>query len=77
MTSVSIFVFLIGIVFLVALLVISFSVRIVPNNMRLSVYRFGEYLGDKGPGIVILIPFIDRGVMKILDITDETADKDN
>ncbi len=77
MTSLSIFVCLAGAIFLVALLLISFSIRIVPNGKRLAVYRLGEYLGDKGPGIVILIPFIDRGVMKTFDTADETANKDH
>jgi regulator of protease activity HflC (stomatin/prohibitin superfamily) len=38
------------------------SIRVVRENKRLSVYRLGRYLGDKGPGLVFLIPFVDRGV---------------
>ncbi len=34
------------------------------EDKRLPVYRLGRYLGDKGPGVVILIPIIDRGVLK-------------
>jgi regulator of protease activity HflC (stomatin/prohibitin superfamily) len=49
----------------------------VPNGKRLAVYLLGEYRGDKGPGIVILIPFIDPGVIKILDRTDEAVNKDH
>lgn len=77
MTSLSILLCFAAAIFLVALLLVDFSIRIVPNGRRLSVYRLGEYLGDKGPGIVILIPFIDRGVMKTFDTTDETANKDH
>jgi regulator of protease activity HflC (stomatin/prohibitin superfamily) len=77
MTSLIIILCLAGAFFLVALLLVGFSVRIVPNGKRLAVYRLGEYLGDKGPGIVILIPFIDRGVMKTFDIADETTRKNN
>jgi regulator of protease activity HflC (stomatin/prohibitin superfamily) len=77
MTSLSIFLCLAGVIFLAALLLVSLSVRMVPNGKRLAVYRLGEYLGDKGPGIVILIPFIDRGVIKMLDSTDEAANKDH
>ena len=47
-----------------ALVFIAASIRIVQEEKRLSVYRLRRYLGDKGPGIVILIPFIDRGVLK-------------
>jgi regulator of protease activity HflC (stomatin/prohibitin superfamily) len=52
------------------------GIRIVPDNKRLSVYRFGEYMGDKGPGIVFLIPIIDRGILKESGDTDRTTDKD-
>jgi len=40
------------------------ALRIVREDKRLSVYRLGRYIGDKGPGIVLLIPLIDRGVVK-------------
>ncbi len=42
------------------------SIRIVQENKRLSVYRLGRYVGEKGPGLVILIPIIDRGILKEL-----------
>jgi regulator of protease activity HflC (stomatin/prohibitin superfamily) len=53
-----------GAAVLMGMLVVFVSLRIVPPDKRLSVHRLGQYLGDKGPGLVILIPFIDRGVMK-------------
>lgn len=46
------------------------SIRIVQEDKRLSVYRLGRYLGDKGPGLVVLIPFIDRGIIKELGGAD-------
>lgn len=51
---------LIGIlVFLVGLAVAVF--RIIPEYERAIVFRFGRVLnGPKGPGIIFLIPFIDR-----------------
>jgi regulator of protease activity HflC (stomatin/prohibitin superfamily) len=42
------------------------AIRIVHEDKRLSVYRLGRYLGEKGPGLVFLIPFVDRGVIKEL-----------
>lgn len=48
----------------IGILVVFVSLQIVPADKRLSVHRLGQYLGNKGPGLVILIPFIDRGVMK-------------
>lgn len=44
-----------GFIFLVLMLVS--AIRIVPENTRLSVFRFGRYIGDKGPGLVLLLPF--------------------
>jgi regulator of protease activity HflC (stomatin/prohibitin superfamily) len=38
------------------------SVRILREYERAVVFRLGRLLGQKGPGIVLLIPFIDRMV---------------
>jgi regulator of protease activity HflC (stomatin/prohibitin superfamily) len=38
------------------------AVRIVPEYRRLIVFRMGRSVGAKGPGIVLLIPFLDRAV---------------
>ncbi len=51
---------------LMCMVFLSASIRIVPENRRLSVYRLGRYIGEKGPGLVILLPAIDRGVTKEL-----------
>jgi len=46
-----------------ALLVILASmIRIVREYERLVVFRLGRCLGTKGPGLVLLIPFIDKAV---------------
>ena len=58
---------LIGSFVLIGFLFAFASIRVVRADDRLSVYRLGKYIGDKGPGIVFLIPFIDRGVLKKLD----------
>jgi regulator of protease activity HflC (stomatin/prohibitin superfamily) len=39
------------------------SIRIVREDARLSVYRLGRYTGDKGPGFVLLIPIVDKGII--------------
>lgn len=44
------------------LVVLVMAIRIVPEYQRLVVFRLGRLLGEKGPGLVLLIPFIDRGV---------------
>ncbi len=53
---------LIGVVVLVALVFLSTALKIVPEYQRLVVFRLGRCIGERGPGLVILIPFIDRGV---------------
>lgn len=53
------------IAFLVALGLFAFfvnAIRIVPEYQRLVVFRLGRCVGTRGPGLVLLIPFIDRAV---------------
>ena len=38
------------------------AIRIVPEYQRLVVFRLGRCIGQKGPGLVIIIPLIDRPV---------------
>jgi membrane protein implicated in regulation of membrane protease activity len=47
----------------------------VREDTRLTVYRLGRNIGDKGPGIVLLIPLIDKGVIKKLGDPDETPSR--
>jgi regulator of protease activity HflC (stomatin/prohibitin superfamily) len=51
---------------LAGLVVLVNAIKIVPEHKRLDVYRLGRYLGEKGPGLVLLLPTIDRGIMKEL-----------
>jgi regulator of protease activity HflC (stomatin/prohibitin superfamily) len=57
---------------IIAMVLIASAIRIVRENTRLTVYRLGRNIGDKGPGIVLLIPLIDKGVIKQLGEPDET-----
>jgi len=50
------------IVIILAIIVLATSVRVVPEYKRLVVFRLGRCLGARGPGLVLLIPYIDRGV---------------
>jgi regulator of protease activity HflC (stomatin/prohibitin superfamily) len=38
------------------------AIKIVREYERLVVFRLGRYLATKGPGVVILIPLVDRAV---------------
>ena len=39
-----------------------FFISVVKQYERAVIFRLGRYTGTRGPGLVILIPFIDRGV---------------
>jgi regulator of protease activity HflC (stomatin/prohibitin superfamily) len=48
---------------IVAIIVfLSNAIKVVPEYQRLVVFRLGRCLGDRGPGLVLLIPFVDRPV---------------
>jgi regulator of protease activity HflC (stomatin/prohibitin superfamily) len=53
---------LVGAIVVVALAFLANAIRIVPEYQRLVVFRLGRCIGAKGPGIVILIPVVDRAV---------------
>ncbi len=53
---------LVGSVILVVIAFVANAVRIVSEYQRLVVFRLGRCVGAKGPGIVLLIPIIDRAV---------------
>jgi regulator of protease activity HflC (stomatin/prohibitin superfamily) len=49
-----------GIVILVALGFLAAAVRILPEYERGVIFRLGRAIGVKGPGLILLIPLIDR-----------------
>ncbi len=53
---------LVGVVLLIGLALVASAVRIVQEYERLIVFRLGRCVGERGPGIVLLIPIVDRGV---------------
>jgi regulator of protease activity HflC (stomatin/prohibitin superfamily) len=73
----------VGGLFLVAFIFVANAIRIVPEYQRLVVFRLGRSVGAKGPGIIILIPIIDRAVKvdlreQVREIPHQTAiTKDN
>ena len=50
------------VVVLFVVLFLAKAIKIVPEYQRLVVFRLGRLLGQKGPGLVILIPFVDKGI---------------
>ncbi|MGM0470460.1 MAG: slipin family protein [Promethearchaeati archaeon] len=81
--------FLVGIIALIVvisifiIILLATSVKIVTEYNRLIVFRFGRYKRTVGPGIVVILPFIERSEMvdlriKTLDIArQEIITKDN
>ncbi len=49
-------------IILVGLVLVANSVRVVREYDRLVVFRLGRLVGERGPGLVLLIPLIDRAV---------------
>ena len=51
---------LIFVVVVVNIFLIS-SLRVVSEYQRLAIFRLGRYFGLKGPGLLLLVPHVDRG----------------
>ncbi len=73
----------VGIIGLLGAALIASAVRIVQEYERLVVFRLGRCVGTRGPGLVLLVPFIDRGVRvdlreKVREVPHQTSiTKDN
>ncbi|NMB60166.1 MAG: SPFH/Band 7/PHB domain protein [Chloroflexi bacterium] len=74
---------LIGFVIVAVLFFLASAIKVVPEYKRLVVFRLGRCIGEKGPGLVLLIPVIDRPVMvdlreQVREIPHQTSiTKDN
>jgi len=74
---------LVGAVALVLIVFLVNAIKVVPEYQRLVVFRLGRCVGDRGPGIVLLIPIVDRAVRvdlreQVREIPQQTAiTKDN
>src|SRR5258708_4458978 len=47
-------------IFVIVLILISLSLRIVREYERVVVFFLGRYVGVRGPGLIILIPLFER-----------------
>ncbi|MEN6482968.1 MAG: SPFH domain-containing protein [Anaerolineaceae bacterium] len=52
----------IGAVVLILIVFLASAIKIVPEYQRLVIFRLGRCIGQRGPGIILLIPFVDRAV---------------
>ncbi|MFL7791623.1 MAG: SPFH domain-containing protein [Anaerolineae bacterium] len=55
-------IFVLGLLAVLAAVILSAAIKIVREYQRLVVFRLGRAIGEKGPGIVLLIPIVDRPV---------------
>ena len=71
------------IIILVVAAIIASAIRVVREYERVVVFRLGRCIGAKGPGIVFILPFIDRPVKidlreRYLEVPHQTCiTKDN
>jgi regulator of protease activity HflC (stomatin/prohibitin superfamily) len=49
----------IGAVVVFVVVLLAAAIRVVPEYQRLVIFRLGRCIGDKGPGLVLLIPVVD------------------
>lgn len=73
----------IGIIILVLFIILPMSVKIVPEYERGVLFRLGRLVGQRGPGLFLIIPFVDRMVRVDLRVvtmdvpSQEVITKDN
>jgi regulator of protease activity HflC (stomatin/prohibitin superfamily) len=67
-----------GVLVVLLLVLIPAAVKIVREYQRIVLFRLGRVVGTRGPGLVIIIPIIDRPVLvdlreRYLEIPHQTA----
>jgi regulator of protease activity HflC (stomatin/prohibitin superfamily) len=74
---------IIGVIALAVLILIPMTVKIVPEYERGVIFRLGRLVGARGPGLFLIIPFVDRMVKVDLRVitmdvpSQEVITKDN
>ncbi len=57
---------------IIAVVILAMSIRVIPEYERAVVFRLGRLVGVKGPGLILIIPFIDT--VRIVDLRTRVAD---
>ncbi len=71
------------VVAIIVLIIISMSVKIVTEYERGVIFRLGRLIGARGPGLFLIIPFVDRMIKVDLRVvtmdvpSQEVITKDN
>jgi SPFH domain, Band 7 family protein len=63
---------IIGVIFLlvIAIILLTLSLRVIAEWQKAVVLRLGRVLGVKGPGVIFLIPFVDKPIVIDLRIVN-------
>src|SRR6476659_654002 len=59
----SIALIIVGLAVIFVILVLFKAIRIIPEYQRIVVFRLGRLLATKGPGLGVLMPFVDTGTV--------------
>lgn len=62
---------------IIAIIIITYSIRVIREYQRAVVFRLGRLLGAKGPGLIFLIPIIDKAVIVDLRVVTLDVPKQN
>jgi len=74
---------IIGVIVLILLIIVPMAVKIVQEYERGVIFRLGRLIGAKGPGLFLIIPFVDRMIKTDLRVvtmdvpSQEVITKDN
>jgi len=65
-------------IILLGIVLVASAIRVVPEYQRLVVLRLGRLVGVRGPGLVLLVPVVDRGIRtdlreRVFDVTPQAC----
>jgi regulator of protease activity HflC (stomatin/prohibitin superfamily) len=50
------------ILLILVIVILATSIKVVQEFERIAIFRLGRFLKIAGPGLVLLIPFVDKGI---------------
>jgi regulator of protease activity HflC (stomatin/prohibitin superfamily) len=50
------------ILLILVIVILAASVKVVREFERIAIFRFGRFLKIAGPGLGLLLPFVDKGI---------------
>lgn len=59
-------------VLLLSMGILATAIRIIPEYARVVIFRLGRFVGVVGPGLVFVLPFVDRAIQVDLREKKET-----